>query len=111
MSLIDDPKTAERLAMAILDDITLYNDERVRLARDVEAELAPELEEGRSLFERRVVPELHHIFKDEVMPWTTRSKMRAGRLGSAPMDRTRLLLVVGALVAFVGVVVWIATHS
>ena len=33
--VIDDPKQAERLARAILDDITLYNEARVRDSRDL----------------------------------------------------------------------------
>ena len=45
--MIDTAEAAQRLATAILDDVTLENDTRVRAARDLERELAPEIEEGR----------------------------------------------------------------
>jgi hypothetical protein len=107
---IADREAAERLARAILDDITLYNDERVRTTRDLTGELASEIEEGRALFRSRVEPSLHGVFEEELLPWQGRAKDRAIKLGGASMDRTRFWLAVGAVVAFVVVVAWIATH-
>ena len=107
---IDDHEAAERLARAILDDITLYNDERVRTTRDLTADLASEIEEGRALFRARVEASLHGVFEEELLPWQGRARDRAIKLGGASVDRTRLWLAIGAGVAFVVVVVWLVTH-
>jgi hypothetical protein len=111
MSLIDDPKAAERLAKAILGDITLYNDERVRRAKDLTAELSVELEEGRGLFRSRVVPELHHVYEDEIMPWTGLAKGRAETLAPAKIDGARLFLAVGGIAALIALIAWLALRN
>ena len=105
---IDEPKAAERLAKAILDDITLDHPERVRASRDLVGDMAKELDEGRELFRSRVEPTLHRVYEDEMLPWQGRAKDQAIRVAGAPVDRTRLLLAIGAAVAFVVVVVWLA---
>jgi len=107
MSAIDDPKAAERLAKAILSDITLYNDARVRRATDLVAELSVELEEGRALFRARVVPELHHVYDDEIMPWSGLAKGRAENLAPARIDGARLFLAVGGVAALVALIAWL----
>jgi hypothetical protein len=62
MALIETDEAARRLARAIASDISLYNEEKVvegitdDSLYDVMAE---ELEEGRALFQSRVVPALH----------------------------------------------------
>lgn len=61
MALIDNDEKAFRLAKAIISDILLYNAEKIKAG--VENDnlfdvLTGELEEGRKLFENRVVPEL-----------------------------------------------------
>jgi len=109
VSLIEDPKRAERLARAILDDITLQHAERVRETRDLTGDLAKEIEEGRALFASRVAEPLHRVFEEELWPWQGRARDRAIKYtGGERMDRTRLLLAVGAALAFVAVVVWLA---
>jgi hypothetical protein len=108
--MIEDPKAAERLARAILDDVTLDNEERVRASRDLKADLAAEIEQGRALFRSRVGPALHDVFEQELLPWQGRAKDEAKKLGGEPLDRTRLLLAVGAAVVFVVVVVWLAVR-
>ncbi len=104
---IEDRDAAERLATAILNDITLDNAERVHEARDLERELAPEIEEGRRLFRSRVAEPLHAIFEDELLAWRGRAKDRAANLAPARMDVSRLLLLGVLGVAFVAVVVWL----
>ena len=107
-AMIEDEKAAERLARALLDDITLDYDERVRASRDLTADFAKEIEEGRATFRERVAPALHRVYEEELLPWQGRAKDHAVRVGGASLDRTRLLLAVGAAVAFVVVVIWLA---
>jgi hypothetical protein len=108
LSLIDDPKEAERLANAILDDITLDNASRVSASRDLTADLAAEIDEGRELFRSRVAPALHGVFDEELMPWQGRARGRAVKYsGGERMDRSRMFLAIGAALAFVAVVVWL----
>ena len=112
MSLIQDPKEAERLAGAILDDITLENDSRVIASRDLTTDLAKEIDEGRALFRSRVEPSLHHVFDEELLPWQGRARDRAIKYsGGERMDRTRLFLAIGAAVAFVVVVAWLVART
>lgn len=108
--MIEDEKDAERLAKAILDDITLDHAERVRDSRDLTADLATEIEEGRATFRSRVAPALHRVYDEELLPWQGRAKDRAIKVAGAPMDKTRLFIAVGAAVAFVVVVVWLVTR-
>ena len=61
MSRITDPQRAERLARAVISDVMLYNEERVRAgieADDLFDRLRPELDEARAFFEHRVDPEV-----------------------------------------------------
>ena len=106
--MIDEPKAAERLAKAILADITLYNDERVRRAQDLVAELAAEIEEGRTLFRARVEPPLHYVFEGEILPWSGLAKGRAAKLGPARIEGARLFMAVGAVAALIALVAWLA---
>ncbi len=108
--MIDDPKQAERLARAILDDITLYNEERVRDTRDLTADLAKEIEEGRALFCSRVAEPPHHVYEEELLPWQGRAKDKATKYAGERLDRPRLLLAVGAALAFVAIVIWLVTR-
>ena len=107
MALIEDPAAAERFAKVILDDITLEHDARIRAERDLIEALAPELEEGRKLFRARVAADLHSVYEGELLPWTNRAKTRAATLAPAKMDGTRLLFLVGGVVALIVVVVWL----
>jgi hypothetical protein len=110
--LIEDPKQAEQLAVAILDDITLANEERVIASRDLPADLEKELDEGRALFRSRVAASRHRIFDDEILPWQGRARDRAIKYtGGERMDRTRLFLAIGAAIAFVVVVVWLVVRK
>ena len=59
--LVDNPKLAFRLARAIISDIALYNQEKVKdgIKNDnIFDTLAEELQEGRDHFHGRVSPEL-----------------------------------------------------
>lgn len=109
--MIDDKPGAERLAHAILADITLYNDERIRTSHDLKADLATEIAEGRALFEARVESTLHGVFDEELFVWQGTAKDRANKLGGASIDRTRMLFALAAGVALVVVIVWLVTHS
>jgi len=108
---IEDPKAAETLARAILDDVTLDHDARVRETRDLLSDLAKEIDEGRALFRARVAPELYRVFEEELLPWQGRAKDQAKKLAGATMDRSRLFLAIGAAVVLVAVVVWLAVRS
>lgn len=107
MALIDDPAAAERLAKAILDDITLEHDEEVRKARHLDEELVQWIDEGRVLFRARVAPQLHTIYDDEIMPWTGRAKTRANNLAPAKLDGTRVIMLVAGVAALAVVIVWL----
>ena len=61
--MIDDEAAARRLANAILADLALYNDARIRSATNVRIALAREIGEARDLFHAKVTPELHAIFE------------------------------------------------
>lgn len=61
MALIETVEAASRLARAIVQDILLYNEEKVVDGLKTDAlldVLAEELEEGRALYKSRVSPEL-----------------------------------------------------
>ncbi len=61
MAHIEDPVAARRLARAILSDINLYNQDKVRegIEQDTLFEtLKDELDEGRALYVSRVSPEI-----------------------------------------------------
>ena len=69
MALIDDPEAAKRLSRAIVSDVALYNQPKVKegIENDNLFEvLKEELEEGRKLYETRVSPEIlkNHNFYD-----------------------------------------------
>ena len=71
--LVDNPKLAFRLARAIVSDIALYNQEKVKegIKNDSVFEvLADELQEGRDHFFGRVSPELQereHLFERAIV--------------------------------------------
>jgi hypothetical protein len=64
--MIADEATARRVANAILADLALYNDARIRAATNVRIALAREIGEARDLFQSKVAPELHEIFEGAV---------------------------------------------
>lgn len=61
--MIDDELAATRLANAILSDVALYNEARIRAASNVRIALTGEIAEARELFASRVVPHLHPCFE------------------------------------------------
>jgi hypothetical protein len=61
--MIDDEATARRLANAILADLALDNDARIRAATNIRIALAREIGEARDLFAAKVAPDLHSIFE------------------------------------------------
>ncbi|RLB65254.1 MAG: hypothetical protein DRI90_02530 [Deltaproteobacteria bacterium] len=65
MSRLNDPEAATRLARAVVSDVMLYNDKKVRAGRaggDVLGAVVAELDEGRALFLSRVEPSLSELF-------------------------------------------------
>jgi hypothetical protein len=60
-TVIDNDGAARRLARAIVSDIRLYNEEKVRAGSDLSEAIA----EGRELFHERVAPEHHRVFDEE----------------------------------------------
>ena len=62
MALIDNDDAARRLARAIASDISLYNERKIN--EGIEGDnlfeaLSEQIEEGRALYSRRVLPELY----------------------------------------------------
>ena len=104
---IDDPKEAERLAKAILGDLTLDHAERIRSSRDLLGDFAEEIEHGRALFRSRVAESLHRVYEDELLPWQGTAKDHAIKISPARIDRTRVLIAIGAVAAFLAVVAWL----
>lgn len=76
MALIQEETSARRLARAILADIELYNGEAIAAGKD----LSEPIEEGRGLYQTRVVPRWHRLFEDEL------AQRPFGR--TAPLART-----------------------
>lgn len=69
MALVSDPEAARRLARAIVSDIQLYNQDKVREGIENDSifeTMKDELEEGRALYAERVAPEIieRHDFFD-----------------------------------------------
>jgi hypothetical protein len=107
--LIEDEKAAERLAQAILTDITLSCTERVAQAKDVIQDLAAEIEEGRVLFRSRVAERLYKVYDDEILPWSSLAKTRAARSSAKP-DATKLLVAGLFTLGFIALVVWLVVR-
>lgn len=63
MAKISDPAAAKRLALAIVTDLVLYNEDELKANRAIEVEIA----EGRALYESRTEAHLHSQF-DEALP-------------------------------------------
>ena len=84
--LVDNPKLAFRLARAIVSDIALYNQEKVRegIKNDSIFEiLTEELQEGRDHFYGRVSPELEdrdHLYDRAIVDVMIR---QAGKIESS----------------------------
>jgi len=60
--LIDSEAGARRLARAVLADLRLYNEEKVRAGED----LSDEIDEGRRLFRERVEARFYDLFERSV---------------------------------------------
>ena len=61
MALIDTPEAANRLARAIASDISLYNEEKIEEGirnDDLFDVLDNEIEDGLTLYKRRISPEM-----------------------------------------------------
>jgi len=61
MRVIETEEAARRLARAIASDLSLYNEDKILeglQADNLYEALADEIEEGRELFQSRVIPEL-----------------------------------------------------
>jgi predicted transcriptional regulator len=62
MPLIETEEAARRLARAIASDLSLYNEEKIVAGINSDSlfeAISEEIEEGRSLYKRRVSPELY----------------------------------------------------
>jgi hypothetical protein len=53
---------------------------------------------------------LARVWDDELRVWQGRAKDRAQQLGGAGLDRSRLLIAVGAVAALTAVVAWLLLH-
>ncbi|MSP16474.1 MAG: hypothetical protein EXR73_07685 [Myxococcales bacterium] len=78
-TLIDNPQRARQLARAIASDLTLYHEQKIIdgiAADNLFQALAPEIEEGRQLFQSRVIPELFalHIYDRALVDVLVKSK-------------------------------------
>lgn len=83
-NIIDKPDAARRLARAIASDITLYNEAKIDQAiknDNLFEALEGEIQEGRDLYNTRVVAELHKLnhYDRAIVDVLLRSK---GHIGS-----------------------------
>jgi hypothetical protein len=66
-SLIDDPAKAQKLAIAIAKDLSLYNGDKIKKARSLDDLLSnvmkEEIAEGGKLFRVRVAPQHYDLFE------------------------------------------------
>lgn len=70
MSFIDKPERARQLARAIASDLMVYHDKEIQesIKQDQFFEKMHDLiEEGRTLFQRRVSPEINPIIYDHAL--------------------------------------------
>jgi hypothetical protein len=84
--MIDDEAAATRLANAILSDVALYNEARIRAATNVRIALASEFGEARDLFASRVVPHLHPVFESALDQFLAAREARAGGVPGAARE-------------------------
>lgn len=61
--MIRDEPAAQRLASAVVRELVLCNEARIRATTNVRIALAREIAEARELFQAKVAPELHGIFE------------------------------------------------
>ena len=69
MALISEPEAARRLARAIVSDVHLYNQDKIKEGIEQDTlfdAISDELDEGRALYEQRVAPDIvqNHDFYD-----------------------------------------------
>jgi hypothetical protein len=76
--LIEHEEQAVRLARAILADLALYNQDSIRDARSLPADLAEEIAEARGLFTSRVTAPLQGLFDAELVAWIARVRPDLG---------------------------------
>jgi len=69
MDRIEDGEKADKLARAIMSDITLYNSAKLANVVDPTRAIADEIEEGRALFRSRVASALHGRFEVVLNEW------------------------------------------
>ena len=103
MGVIETEEAAKRLARVIVSDIEIYNKDKFHTGADLTAAI----EEGRALFRSRVAEPLHRVYEDELLPWQGTAKDHAIKVAPARVDRTRVLIAIGAVAAFVAVVAWL----
>ena len=104
---IDSDPAATRLVRAILSDVVRYGGPNLSTDADPRSALAEEIVEGRELFHRRVVPELHSIFERELaaFDFSKAGKQRQSSIG-------RLLWVGVAIAAMLaGYLLWLLKGS
>ena len=78
-NLIDNPQRARQLARAIASDLTLYEEAKIieGITNDTLFEVMKgEIDEGRTLFKSRVIPELgdQHIYERALVDVLVKSK-------------------------------------
>lgn len=101
-------QAVERLANALISDLTLYNQHKLESGAD----LTSEVEEGRTLFRARVDSAEHHVYEDalrasplrayaagaNVMP--AQPRVRAPETPSAPTELARSTNLIWVLLLF-----------
>jgi hypothetical protein len=118
--MIAELPAAERLARAIFADLSLYNADKMKAARDLRADLSAEIDEARRLFCARVTPALHVVFEERLGQWVaangTLSAFPAAPRGAAesPLDGDPavargggfVLMIAALLLAVAGATFW-----
>jgi hypothetical protein len=111
--MIDKEDAAGRLARAIASDIRLYNGAKLGVGTKAEAQaaIAAEISEGRALYESRVSPSLRPLFdaalEEVIFSRLGQAPPSSGSGADVPPSSGLLLPVLAALVALVGLLLWI----
>jgi hypothetical protein len=99
---IEDDAAAQRLALALLQDLSRYNRAKLSVGADPRSVLGGELNEARALFHARVAPPLHSVFERELGVFDFAAGQKPGA-AAAPSSTLKSVLVL-ALVLTLSVV-------
>src|SRR6185503_2745826 len=77
-----DGAAAQRLALALLQDLSRYNRAKLSAGADPRTVLGAEINEARALFHARVAPPLHSVFERELGVFDFAAGQKPGAVGA-----------------------------